>query len=355
MCSCCGARDTQAGDKLPQDVYEAVLAELPSLSGKTVAVTGCTTGLGYYLALLAARKGASKLLLLNRPSARAKAAHEDVAKVAGLGTQVVTVDTDLQSLASVREAAARVQAESAAAGLHVLANNAGVMAQDDTRTADGFEVQMQTNQLSHVLLTKLLWPQLELAASKGEARVVFHSSSARDISGQDLDAKYFQRCEPGTLGGDHGWIGMQVAGLCEGPWIRYHQSKLANSAYAMALHSELQARGSKVKAMAVDPGASTTELSNSSAHSVPEWMVRLLGISRQSAADGCTPLAVACFGPADSGDFYMPEGGFTGPPKKTISRGGAVKEGDEKLTTSKKNQDLAWEQSHAALGMETFF
>ena len=35
-----------------------ILGQLPSLSGKSVAITGCTTGLGYYLALMAARKGA---------------------------------------------------------------------------------------------------------------------------------------------------------------------------------------------------------------------------------------------------------------------------------------------------------
>ena len=40
--------------------WSQVLEKLPPLSGKCVAITGCTTGLGFYLAELAARKGAAK-------------------------------------------------------------------------------------------------------------------------------------------------------------------------------------------------------------------------------------------------------------------------------------------------------
>ncbi|CAK9109213.1 Short chain dehydrogenase/reductase dpchH (Diterpenoid pyrone biosynthesis cluster protein H) [Durusdinium trenchii] len=359
MGSAFSAFDPTAVEK-SQEIYDEVLEKLPPLSGKCVAITGCTTGLGFYLAELAARKGAAKVLLLNRPSDRASKAEKSISEKA-VGSKVLTVPCDLMSFESVRHAAAQVQAELGSQGLDVLALNAGVMALNDIRTSEGYDVQMHTNQLAHVLLLSKLMPQLEACATqKGEARVVFHSSSARDVPYCDLDAKYFQKAEPGTLGGNHTCIMSEASGLCGGPWTRYHMTKLANAAYAMKLHEELQARGSKVKSLAVDPGASVTELQRTSITqgNMSNCLANVMmsGSSAQSAADGSTPLAMACFSPeADSGDFYLPEHGFVGRPIKSISKGVPVVNGKEGRSTSIVNKNLAWEQSHAALGISTMF
>ena len=45
--------------------------------------------------------------------------------------------------------------------LHVLINNAGVMAPPFTKTVEGFELQFGTNVLGHALLTNLLMPKLK--------------------------------------------------------------------------------------------------------------------------------------------------------------------------------------------------
>ena len=71
-------------------------------------------------------------------------------------------------------------------GLNVLCNNAGVMALGDKATTDGYDCQMQTNHLSHFLLTKELWPLLEMQGAN--ARVVNHSSLS--ALGASLEPKY---------------------------------------------------------------------------------------------------------------------------------------------------------------------
>ena len=84
------------------------------------------------------------------------------------------IDCDLQDFASVRAAIATIKAS--CDRLDVLCNNAGVMALKDQATKDGYDMQMQTNCLSHFLLTKELF---ELLLQSDDARVVNHSSQAR--------------------------------------------------------------------------------------------------------------------------------------------------------------------------------
>ena len=91
------------------------------------------------------------------------------------------VDCDLTDFGAVRKAAGIVAAATKGSGLDVLCNNAGVMALADRATKDGYDIQMQTNHLSHFLLTKELYPVLVKAVElRGEARIVNHSSFARN-------------------------------------------------------------------------------------------------------------------------------------------------------------------------------
>ena len=154
----------------------------------------------------------------------------------------------MQSFESVKKCAPMVEALCAnSGGLDALVNNAGIMGVPDTRTVDGFDVQMQTNHLSHFLLSYLLMPSLELAAdTRGEARIVQHSSGARRGNTKTgmLKAEFFNQCEPGTLGGDD-------LPAC---FNRYHQTKLSNPVFTMALHDLLSKVNSKVKSICADPG-----------------------------------------------------------------------------------------------------
>lgn len=298
--------------------YDRLVESLPNQWGKCVAITGTTSGLGYWTAVATAKRGPSCLLMLNRASNRSEHAENEVKKYAKPGTVVVTITCDLQSLASVREAAAKVnQIVAPYGGLDVLALNAGVMNQPDRRTPDGFDATMQTNHLSHFLLVKLLMPSLELAAKmRNEVRIVSHSSMARGTSawtagGRPMETKYFLKSEAGSLGGDGEPARTE----------RYHQSKLANVAFAMAMHFKFAANPTtfaNFKALSAAPGWSDTNLHFPAALD-HEWLKHLFALS---APDGSCSLLSSMFLPsAKSGDFYEPRGLVNGPPIKVISEG----------------------------------
>lgn len=111
--------------------YPVVVASLQGLGGKNYAITGCTSGTGFYAAKAAITKRCNLLLLLNRPSERAKKAGWELANYAkklGSKTRVHTVDCDLQSFQSVRSCASKVEHICKAhGGLDALLNNAGIM------------------------------------------------------------------------------------------------------------------------------------------------------------------------------------------------------------------------------------
>eukprot|EP00930_Biecheleria_cincta_P101504 TRINITY_DN93153_c0_g1_i1.p1 TRINITY_DN93153_c0_g1~~TRINITY_DN93153_c0_g1_i1.p1 ORF type:complete len:367 (-),score=80.80 TRINITY_DN93153_c0_g1_i1:3-1103(-) len=357
---------------VPDKIYPAYCAKIPPLTGKVIAITGTTTGTGFWTAKAAVRAGATCVIMLNRSSARSKEA-ENLVKESiqqGSNTSVITVNCDLQSFESVREAAREVSSIATKhGGLDCLVNNAGIMAVPDRRSDDGFDVQMQTNHLSHFLLTKLLMPSLEEAAnSRGEARVVQHSSGARSGERQapdkaNLTARYFEKSEPGALGGDS-------LGEC---FARYHQSKLANSVFMVCLHRKLTAKGSKVKSVCAEPGVCDTALlvNLQASHKAAGkglcimncllGCLRCCGMKPQSGADGACSLMMAAFSPdANSGDFYMPGDGRSmagGDPVKCMEAGKATPKNptqakkfqDEKLSLDEANQALLWTKSEEAV------
>ena len=262
------------------------------------------------------------------------------------------------SFDSVRKAAAEVnQAVKPYGGLDVLCNNAGIMAFDDKRTVDGFDLQMQTNVLSHFLLTSLVYPSVKDAADKrGEARIVTQSSSAKDMAAK-LEAKYFEKCEEGTLGGNDAWQISQMAFGKGGPWTRYIQTKLANSAFAMELHKRLTSASSNIKSIASEPGYSVTSLQDTEHMGLMGTLSFMM--SKQSAADGCLNAAMACFSPdANSGDLYAPEKGLVGKPVKYVAGGERMMTGrfgiggTDKGTCDPENQKLVWDSCEKALGIK---
>ena len=322
------------------DVFGAVLASLPSLSGKTVAVTGCTSGIGLQVAIAAVRLGCAEVILLNRPSARARDAEKGLRSLAekvwatnaadpkakkpnhGKKTAVRTVPCNLLSFESVKQAAGAVAAAvGPLGGLDVLCCNAGIYCGEDLRTPDGFDITAAVSHLGHFLLTRELLPSLSRAAKmRGQSRVVQHHSGARNgvrldedsnparaFSGHYEPERYLAASQPGTLGGD-------------GPnarFPRYRQAKLSQALFAMELDRRLRACGikgkSRIKSLSAEPGLVKTNLGVNFLSTFPALspfrvLIPLLFPlpEAQPVSHGAVPLVRACFDPAaQSGDLWM--------------------------------------------------
>ncbi len=322
--------------------FPAFRAGLPSMAGKTVVITGTTSGTGKVAATTVADLGA-KVLVLNRPSRRSTAGFAELS-AAHPDAELHDVECDLQRFSSVQAAADRVH-ELCPEGVHVLCNNAGVMALADTATTDGFDIQMQTNHLSHFLLTRELMPLLERAAeTAGEARVVNHSSTARLNPSKELQSRFLEK-NGGNLGGD----GSRLQNMMfSGPrWLRYNQTKLANAAFTAALHHRLQAGGSNVKALVAHPGFARTHLQQTSAHhgGMGRLFTKVVSRLGQTAEDGAMGiLSCMCLPEALSGQFYGPGSGIT------AIKGKAEPFPLEPFYDNPETRDLLWSKSEEAIG-----
>nr|WP_260693381.1 SDR family NAD(P)-dependent oxidoreductase [Rhizobium bangladeshense] len=120
--------------------------------------------------------------------------------------------------------------------LHLLINNAGIMAAPLVRDARGYESHFSANHLGHFHLTARLWPALQQA--KG-ARVVTLSSGAHRQAAVDFDDLNFERRDYDK-------------------WKAYGQSKTANVLFTVALDQRGASDG--IRAFAVHPGRIETNL-----------------------------------------------------------------------------------------------
>ncbi len=196
------------------------------LDGRTAIVTGGYAGIGLETTRALVNAGATVIVPARTP---------DKARAALAGLARVELETlDLSAPSSIDAFAARFVASGRP--LHILVNNAGIMATPLARDARGFESQLATNHLGHFQLTARLWPALR--AARG-ARVVALSSRGHARAGVDFDDPHFER-------------------RAYDKWVAYGQAKTANALFAVGL----DARGAPhdVRAFSVHPGAVMTEL-----------------------------------------------------------------------------------------------
>ena len=290
---------------------------IPQLAGRRFLITGANSGIGYAAALKLARKDA-ELILACRDLEKGEAALAHLREEAP-SVRAELVALDLSSVASIRAFAAQEIARRRP--LHVLINNAGVMAVPArTLTSDGFEMQFGTNVLGHFALTGLLWPALEQAAreSSDPPRVVTIASIAHKRTHLQLEDLQSARSYS--------------------PLRAYQQSKLANLMLALEMSRRLHRKNSPILSIAAHPGVASTALfrahnDSNLARTLRKLAGQAISIFLNDEAEGALPTLYAATSPeAENGGYY-------GPQQLNEMKGEIV--GPAKIADHARNESLA--------------
>lgn len=275
------------------------------LVGRTVVVTGATSGVGEATARILGAAGAD-VVIAGRNTERGQRI------AAEIGPRARAVRLDLADLVSIRAFADSFTDSR----IDVLINNAGVMAVPLARTTDGFEMQIGVNHLGHFALTGLLLPRIT-------GRVVTVSSAAHLLGRLDLDDLNWERR----------------------PYSRaaaYARSKLANLVFSVEFERRLAAARSPLRAVAAHPGYAATEVGSHTG----TWFDRLFGFGKtiltRTAADGAESVVHAATDPRITGGLVGPRFLLYGSP------------GDARIARRARDRDTAerlWELSEDLTGV----
>ena len=199
------------------------------LTGTRVVITGAASGIGVETARAVASTGADVTIAARNMTVAAEVAAHITASTGNPEVHVQSLDlSDHLSIAAFVDAWQ--------GPLHVLINNAGIMATPETRTAQGCEVQFATNHIGHFVLTLGLHSAL---GSAGGARVVNLSSIGHRRSPVMFDDIHFDS-------------------RAYDKWAAYGQSKTANVLFGVGITDRWAADG--ITGNAVHPGGIMTNL-----------------------------------------------------------------------------------------------
>ncbi|MEU4229212.1 SDR family NAD(P)-dependent oxidoreductase [Nonomuraea sp. NPDC026600] len=221
------------------------------LTGRRAIVTGGASGIGVETARALAGAGAEVTLAVRDLDTGAATA-EDIIATTG-NKQIHVAPLDLADRSTVTSFVAAWEGP-----LHILVNNAGVMACPEAHTPDGWELQFATNHLGHFALATGLHAAL---AAAGGARVVSVSSSAHLRSPVVFEDINFR---------DRAYE----------PWSAYGQSKTANVLFAVEAGRRWADDGITVNALM--PGGIRTNLQR---HVSAEDLDRLRAAAASSGED----------------------------------------------------------------------
>ncbi|KAI1505572.1 hypothetical protein F5X99DRAFT_405054 [Biscogniauxia marginata] len=168
--------------------------DIPDLSAKVYLVTGANTGVGKEVSRILYSKNAVVWVAARNEEKGRNAIHSIKEAYPSSTGRLEFLHLDLSDLSTIKASAGTFLAKEQR--LDVLFNNAGVMIPPKgSKSAQGYELQLGTNDLGHFLLTRLLTPVMvdtAKVAPKDSVRIIWVSSSAAEHlipvpGGVDLD------------------------------------------------------------------------------------------------------------------------------------------------------------------------
>jgi NAD(P)-dependent dehydrogenase (short-subunit alcohol dehydrogenase family) len=176
---------------VPAAAVQRVIANGPkckypssSIAGKTVVVTGCTSGVGFATAKALAEARAN-VVMVGRLNVTAKEAAEEIRKKAP-GARLIPIGCRMEKLGelphTINEIENRIKSGEIPGGIDVLIHNAGILSTKYSRTEDGLDLNLQVNHVAPAYLTEKLLPHVLRVGG----RVIFVNSAAnKQIMGVD--------------------------------------------------------------------------------------------------------------------------------------------------------------------------
>ncbi|CAL2038839.1 unnamed protein product [Caenorhabditis brenneri] len=206
-----------------------------NLNGKTIAITGTTSGIGVETARALVLKGAHIVMMNRNLTESEKQKRRFIEEKPS--AQIDIVECDLNSLASVKKAA-QVYLQNGWP-LHGLILNAGVMGPSNKTTSDGFEAHFGINHVSHFIILQALLPVLR---SSAPSRLVVVSSALANYTCVKPNSAMEKKLEV----------------LCPTDTSRmylhyYNSSKMCNMLTAFKVHRDEYSNG--ISTYSVHPGS----------------------------------------------------------------------------------------------------
>jgi NAD(P)-dependent dehydrogenase (short-subunit alcohol dehydrogenase family) len=324
-----------------------------ALKGRVILITGASSGIGVETARALYSAGA-ELYLGARDLGKLQGVIDDIVSThksqdeSNSYTPPVPqkLELHLDSLSQIRTAAADFLKRSNNT-LHILINNAGVMACPLNRTKDGFEMQFGTNHLGHFLLYTLLEPALLSSAelSGQTSRVVNLSSAGHRMSPVRFPDWNF------TANSKKSSPGEKEENADYEKWTSYGQSKTANIWMASAIQRR-HGSGKKplITALSVHPGGIQTELGRHMDESDYERLnLKDFAAQYKSIPQGAATTVWAAvaehFESGENGGRYLEDCGEAGPKQSdTLLRGGF-----ESWAYDEQGSERLWKESEEAV------